>query len=287
MSVEGFSSSVHFIAFGYNHSAAISNGDLYTWGSAATGKLGLGKLSSKHEQFCPGPTRVHIPSFNVGASVKMVSCGNSHTAAVMHSGEMFMWGSKDGGKLGLGNLGGNVHSPVLVKSLRDRRIHVEHVSCGCLQTIICSEIKEVEEGVGTMRVRKIDGGEVYVAGSAIVLGLDLERDLHDFELLTDLKHVNAVEVSAGYGHTAVRTFDGELYTWGKNKEGCTGHPVELDFIGRPSLVECLFTNPRNIALGKPTRQSSTFAGYSADFATDQDRSGDGASKCAHTLVNRC
>ncbi len=72
---------------------------MYTWGSAASGKLGLGEITDKFECFVPTPTRLHIPG---GRRIRFVACGNAHTAAVSESGELLVWGCGDGGRLGLG-----------------------------------------------------------------------------------------------------------------------------------------------------------------------------------------
>ena len=74
------------IACGWCHTAAVSsNGDLLTWGSGTSGKLGHGdwKWDNRH-----APTEVEIPG---GEAVVKVACGRWHTAAVTSTGKLFTW----------------------------------------------------------------------------------------------------------------------------------------------------------------------------------------------------
>lgn len=45
------------------------------------------------------------------------------------------------------------------------------------------------------------------------------------------------------------------------------------------LVSCLYVSPKNLALGRPARQSSVYDSLSAGIAVDGDRSGDDYRKC--------
>jgi alpha-tubulin suppressor-like RCC1 family protein len=48
---------------GHSHTAALtSGGDLFMWGSGASGKLGLGHITTEFECFAPLPTVVRFPS---------------------------------------------------------------------------------------------------------------------------------------------------------------------------------------------------------------------------------
>ena len=54
---------VLYVSAGYTHTCAvIEGGSLVTWGSAVSGKLGLGEYTDEHECFCPTPTPVTIPA---------------------------------------------------------------------------------------------------------------------------------------------------------------------------------------------------------------------------------
>ena len=82
-------------------------------------------------------------------------------------GQLFVWGSADAGRLGLGMPFKDKYVPVLVKTLRQKRI--AHVSCGSAHTVAVSEIQTVYEGRGSNRIRVYKGGDVFVCGAAAVL----------------------------------------------------------------------------------------------------------------------
>lgn len=51
------------VSAGYTHTCAVlAGGSVVTWGSAVSGKLGLGEYTDEHECFCPTPTPVTIPA---------------------------------------------------------------------------------------------------------------------------------------------------------------------------------------------------------------------------------
>lgn len=43
------------------------------------------------------------------------------------------------------------------------------------------------------------------------------------------------KVSAGYGHSCCCTTEGELYTWGSNRDGCLGLPRSTKFANSPQV----------------------------------------------------
>jgi hypothetical protein len=86
-------------------------------------------------------------------------------------------------------------------------------------------------------------------------------------------------------HIACLTMEGEMFSWGTNKHGCAGHPIAVSFVPRPKLVRTLYVAPRNLALGKPTRQSSTYAGKLSSTCVNGDRNGWGEGQCCHTQMD--
>lgn len=55
--------SIASVSAGYSHTAALTtSGQLYVWGAAACGKLGLGRVDAKFELFCHAPTLVRLPA---------------------------------------------------------------------------------------------------------------------------------------------------------------------------------------------------------------------------------
>jgi len=93
------------IAAGGGHTCAIFNGGLlYCWGQNEYGQLGVGNyLLSETKAEKPVSVMPYLP---VGAVVKKVSAGLSHTCAIVsvlsNDNQLYCWGKNDNGQLGLG-----------------------------------------------------------------------------------------------------------------------------------------------------------------------------------------
>ena len=136
---------------GYSHSAAVvAGGEMYIWGGASSGKLGLGKLTSNQECYCSVPTQLRISGCK---KIRRVSCGANHSACVGSGGELYVWGCGDGGRLGLGK--DNMvtqFSPVLVRDGVGNE-KFGSVSCGYFQTIALTAVKDAISGDGGVSER--------------------------------------------------------------------------------------------------------------------------------------
>jgi len=264
------------VSCGQSHSAAIvQGGQLYMWGSASNGKLGLGESLIGLECYCSIPTKILIGSDD--NRVKKVSCGSSHSAVLTDRGHIYVFGCGDGGRLGIGN--GNyssIYTPVLLDYLLHESFAT--ISCGnsstIASTVITTEIENENGNVGPVR----RGGRVYVAGSSNVLG----KDFHVMTLLENIKDIPIKQVSAGFRHSALVSAEGELYTWGHNFDGCCGADSSINFIQQPQVVRCLYSKPENMALGKLAYQSSTFNSREASVAVNGRREGMGLALCSCT-----
>jgi len=83
------------VACGHKHSAVLSqDGEVYVFGSAEHGKLGLGGHINKKR-----PTKIVHKGF---LNIKHIACGQNHTVCI---GENVVWafGEGEGGKLGIGS----------------------------------------------------------------------------------------------------------------------------------------------------------------------------------------
>ena len=234
-----------------------------------------------YEVFAPQPVLLRMP-FSSSTLVRNISAGNAHTALCTESGDVYVWGCTDGGRLGLGLL--NVTTfprPTRVEALRARRVKISDVSCGCTHTVLVTPLEEVlADGLNEMQ-----GGEVYAAGPAVVLG----RDRPAFErIMGPLATRPVANISAGYTHTGAVTVGGELYTWGRNFGGCAGHPTpEVAFLHEPAVVKALYIAPRMLSREPRCRatQSSTYRGYLAAKALRGNRDGSRENQLTHTLID--
>ena len=261
---------------GFNTTGCIvAGGDLFMWGSAATGKCGLGAITNKEECYVSVPTRVIVGTED--RKIRNISCGYAHTAVVSEAGQLYVYGCGDGGRLGMGHGKYNtLFVPTLVESLAHERIAA--VSCGSVTTIVATEIQHEMMGEGNTKFRGLGGGRVYCAGSRNVLGKP-----HDvFEEVKSLKGLPVKQVAAGFQHNVILTAEGEVYCWGRNAKVCCGSNPKTAFIEYPTLVKCLYERPLNIARGKEARQSSTYSGRHAENAINGSIDGYGLKKCSCT-----
>eukprot|EP01036_Dinobryon_divergens_P039279 gene39279-51754_t len=263
------------ISCGYSHSGAVaSGGDLYLWGSAASGKCGLGESVKAQDCFCSIPT---VISLGQGIRARKVACGSMHTAVVTEAGQLYVFGCGDGGRLGLGwGRRDTVYVPRLVECVLHERL--SSVSCGNSSTIVVTEIRQDWQGDTETRYRAVTGGKVYIAGSGNVFGQFYE----EFTLLKSMEKYPIKQVAAGYQHSVLLTADGEVYSWGNNKGICCGHSPHVHFVEHPTRMACLYQGVRNLSIGCTAEQSSTYNNREATAACNGDKSGFGIRKVTST-----
>ena len=90
---------VDMLASGLYHSAAVtSDGNVWTWGDGAKGKLGHGDKEPR-----PAPSSMGKEAFG-GQAACMVACGASHTLVQTAQGSVWSCGCGDSGRLGHGDV---------------------------------------------------------------------------------------------------------------------------------------------------------------------------------------
>jgi len=81
------------VSAGNTHTAAVkTDGTLWTWGNASSGRLGNATTT--------GTISTPVTTFAGGTDWKQVTTGDSHTAAVKTDGTLWTWGSGSSGRLG-------------------------------------------------------------------------------------------------------------------------------------------------------------------------------------------
>ena len=103
-----YNNRIKSISAGTAHNIALTDdGNIFSWGSAQGGQLGLSeKYLSQHkikDYFIPTPTLVPIKS-NISKDIKIIkiSSGEAHTLVLNNKKEVYSWGFGSNGQLGLG-----------------------------------------------------------------------------------------------------------------------------------------------------------------------------------------
>jgi alpha-tubulin suppressor-like RCC1 family protein len=150
----------------------------------------------------------------VQLSIKWLSCGFEHMAAVTKDGKVLTWGNGSSGCLGHGNKE-TLYVPSMIESLYSQKI--VYIECGGYHNAAVSE-----------------KGEVWVWGRGDVnqLGIDffhLQKDQIGFVALNPVKiQVLAEEqvfiktVACGEAHTLLLDSEGKIYSFGWGDDGQLG-----------------------------------------------------------------
>eukprot|EP00826_Nyctotherus_ovalis_P010657 TRINITY_DN12798_c0_g1_i1.p1 TRINITY_DN12798_c0_g1~~TRINITY_DN12798_c0_g1_i1.p1 ORF type:complete len:922 (+),score=221.87 TRINITY_DN12798_c0_g1_i1:94-2859(+) len=193
-----FNVKIRSVSCGEEHSAFVTDvGTLYTMGSNADGRLGIGDRAAKSAST---PCLVEaLSSFRVAE----VACGMAHTVAVVDSGKAYSWGMGQYGALGINDTESQWF-PVQV--VFDERAKVKSASCGTRHTaMVTSE------------------GDVFVCGAndAGQLGTGT-RETQLRPVKVSALRDSVVQAACGILHTLLLTAEGEVLAMGGNHLGQLG-----------------------------------------------------------------
>uniref|UniRef100_A0A7S0RRV6 RCC1-like domain-containing protein n=1 Tax=Chlamydomonas leiostraca TaxID=1034604 RepID=A0A7S0RRV6_9CHLO len=182
-----------------------------------------------------------------GVGVISVSCGSSHSAAVVANGEadsiVFTWGRGEDGQLGLGDATEHA-TPQVVQYLLKQGVSSIH--CGAEYTVCYSKSRRQVWSWGWADFGRLghgDLGDVFVP-----------RPISFFAGMP------VAEVACGDTHTLVLTESGELYAFGRNQAGQLGLGHSEDQL-TPQLVGALSgQRVASIACGAEHSVASTSTG---------------------------
>ena len=120
------------ISAGLDHFAAISpDGSLYCWGHGESSKLGHGTYSVELE-----PRLVDDLSFHV---VTQVACGNTHTLCLTREGNVYAFGTGEGGRLGNGNSGRQREPARVLDGIEDEKI--VHIAAKDISAAVTDDVR--------------------------------------------------------------------------------------------------------------------------------------------------
>ena len=140
--------------------------------------------------------------FTPTGEIAPIAAGSNHSAAVTKDGDLYMWGSNGGGRLGNGSRT-NSYTPVKIMK------NVAAVSLGDEHSAAVTK-----------------DGSLYMWGYNRYGQLGNGNTTDSYTPIKIMENVTAV--SLGYYHSAAVTKDGSLYMWGYNGSGQLGNGSTTD-----------------------------------------------------------
>ncbi|MGL4948682.1 MAG: leucine-rich repeat protein [Mycoplasma sp.] len=115
---DDYNDGADYITLGNDHSAAIVDGVMYTWGGNEEGQLGIGSAPSQSK-----PVKVADNSGTIdgkewvfkNSNITQITLGDFHSSAVDKNGVMYTWGYNYYGQLGIGTSGSSAYKSKPVK----------------------------------------------------------------------------------------------------------------------------------------------------------------------------
>ena len=198
-----------------------TDGTLWTWGYAQTGKLGNATASN---------TIVSTPvtTFAGGTNWKQINASESGCVAIKTDGTLWTWGQSYAGRLGNNN-----------------------TTTGIISTPITTF-------AGGTNWRQVSSGGYHVAaiktdGTLWIWGQGSAGKLGNAQVANILTPVttfaggnNWKQVSAGNGHTVAIKTDGTLWTWGQGSNGALGNGTTIFTTSTPVTTFAGGTNWKQV-----------------------------------------
>ncbi|ESO89418.1 hypothetical protein LOTGIDRAFT_218809 [Lottia gigantea] len=200
---------------GGRHAMALTvDGKVFSWGEGDDGKLGHSSRMT-----CDTPRLIEALK---SKRVRDISCGSSHSAAIISNGDLYTWGLGDYGRLGHGDNTTQL-KPKQVKALSGQR--VIQVACGSrdAQTLALT-----------------DDGNVYSWGDGDFgkLGRGGSDGCNVPHVIDRLTGMGVCQIECGAQFSLALTKSGQVWTWGKGDYFRLGHGTDAH-VRKPQLVEGL------------------------------------------------
>lgn len=198
------------IAFGARHAVALkTNGDVMTWGENVMCQLGR---AGGNASATPGL---------VMRNGKEIAAASDHTLVLTTDGKVYGWGSNPEGALGTGDTYDKCDGPTLVTSLQDKTI--VHIATGNGFSIALDSSGNLycsgDNGMGQCGVTRAGRSEVFTP-----------------VLIPELTG-KVVAVKSGGFHTLALTKDGDLYAFGRGRDGQLGNGRTTNGVAHVSALK--------------------------------------------------
>lgn len=200
---------------GGRHAMALTvDGKVFSWGEGDDGKLGhFSRIS------CDKPRLIEALR---SKRVRDISCGSSHSAAIVSNGDLYTWGLGEYGRLGHGDNAAQLR-PKQVKALAGQRVVQVALGSRDAQTLALTD-----EGI----VYSWGDGDFGKLGRGGSEGCNVP---HAIDRLTGL---GVCQIECGAQFSLALTKVGQVWTWGKGDYFRLGHGTDAH-VRKPQLVEGL------------------------------------------------
>jgi len=257
--VEGISSVRNGSCSTHHMAVTDTNGHLYTWGRDWNGQLGRKRASND----------LDIGRVEMDEPVVGTSCGRDHTVVWTEAGNAYSFGSGGDRALGLGGKKDR-HVPEKISTLEN----IKQVSVGSGFSVFLDESGRVyscgNDGYGRLgngggprfvdtpkplnslkdvNIIQISAGEFHAAavsdkGVLYTWGYGKDGqtghgDISDVSVpraVSSLAQTHIVSVECGGSHTAALCKEGDLYVWGKGRQGQLGRGGEMESVAAYKTV---------------------------------------------------
>ncbi|MEI6729282.1 MAG: CUB domain-containing protein, partial [bacterium] len=202
--------SVTQIVAGGSHTCALlSSGNVRCWGDNGYGQLGYGNINNIGDDELPNS----VGDVNIGGTATQISAGDSHTCALLSTGNLRCWGYNGNGELGYGNIN-NIGDDELPNSVGDVNVGgtVIQISTGSGHNCVLLS-------TGNVRCWGYNGSGQLGYGNINTIG--------DDELPNSVGDVNVggsvTQIVAGGSHTCALLSSGNVRCWGDSTFGQLGY----------------------------------------------------------------
>lgn len=195
------------VCCGQDHSLFITeSGKVYACGWGADGQTGLGNYDNRST-----PTAV-IGDITTEKIVKVASTGDC-VLALNNKGELFGWGNSEYGQIPMATTQHQVNTPYALLNFTRGLGRIVDIAAG-----------------GSFCMIVNDQGDVFVWGFGLLgLGPNVQHTATPKQIPPTLFGRNEFnpecvvkKISCGISHLAAVTNNGDLYMWGRNRQGCLG-----------------------------------------------------------------
>jgi len=198
-------------AAGEAHSACVGeSGELFTWGEALGGRLGLGSTQSEGLEMLPKQARIR-GKFSTDVRLRSVACGSQHTAFISSDHGLLSCGNGWYGRLGLGKTA-NAYEPQYVSFEGASDLKVLEVKCAQYHTCIRDEDN----------ILWITGRDQCVCGESGEHVLAPQRFAPFYNAGVDPVRIKLMALAEQ--HTLAVSMEDEVFVWGVNSRGQLGLP---------------------------------------------------------------